>query len=135
MSYIAKKPCRTSSQTGYKWVMEILQGNHDRCKQNFRMEIHVFLYLCKELKEIYHLRGTRKLTVEELVAMFFITLGHRFGSRIVQERFQHLRETIGRHFTCVLMAVSRMTIDIINLIDREFMDVSSKIRDDERYWP
>jgi hypothetical protein len=30
--YIAKEPCRTSSQTGYKWVMKILQGNPDRCK-------------------------------------------------------------------------------------------------------
>ena len=64
MPYIVKEFCRTSSQTSYKWVMEILQGNLDRCKQNFRIEIHIFLYLCKELKEKYHLRGTRKLTVE-----------------------------------------------------------------------
>jgi hypothetical protein len=134
MPYIAKKPCRTSSQTGYKWVMEILQGNPNRCKQNFRMEIYVFLYLCKELKENYHLRGTRKLTVEELVAMSLNTLGHEFGNRIVQEKFQHSGETVSRHFTRVLMAVSRMAIDIINPIDREFRDVSSKIRDDEQYW-
>jgi hypothetical protein len=33
------------------------------------------------------------------------------------------------------MVVSRMAIDIINLIDRKFRDVPSKIRDDERYWP
>jgi hypothetical protein len=52
MSYIAKELCRISSQTSYKWVMEILQGNLDRCKQNFRMKIHIFLYLCKEFKEI-----------------------------------------------------------------------------------
>ena len=89
MPYIAKEPCRTSSQAGYKWVMKILQGNFDRCKQNFRMKIYVFLYLCKELKEKYHLRGTRKLTVEELVTMFLNTLGHGFRNRIVQERFQH----------------------------------------------
>jgi site-specific recombinase XerC len=74
--------------------MEILLGNPDRCKQNFRMEIYVFIYLCKELKERYHLRGIRKLIVEELVAMFLSTLGHRFGNRIVQERFQHLGEMV-----------------------------------------
>jgi hypothetical protein len=51
------------------------------------MEIHVFLYLYKELKEIYHLRGTRKLTVEKLIAMFLNTLGHEFDNIIVQERF------------------------------------------------
>jgi hypothetical protein len=135
MSYIANEPCRTSSQTGYKWVMEILQGNPVRCKQNFIMEIHVFIYLCKKLKERYHLRGIRKLTVEELVAMFFSTLGHGFGNRIVQEMFQHSGETVTRHFTRVLMAVSRMAIDINNPTNREFRDVPSKIRDDERYWP
>jgi hypothetical protein len=59
MPYIVKEPCRTSSQTGYKWVIEILQGNPNWCKQNFRTKIHVFIYLCKELKEKYHLRGTR----------------------------------------------------------------------------
>jgi hypothetical protein len=115
--------------------MEILQGNHDRSKQNFRMKIHVFIYLCKELKEMYHLRGIRKLTVEELVAMFLSTLGHGFGNRIVQERFQHSGETVSKHFTRVLMAVSRMAIDIINPIDREFRDVPRKIRDNEWYWP
>jgi hypothetical protein len=133
--YIAKESCRTSSQTGYKWVMEILQGNPNRCKQNFKMEIHIFLYLCKELKKIYHLRGTRKLIVEELVAIFLNILSHGFGNRIMQERFQHSGETVSRHFTRVLMAVSRMVIDIINPIDSEFRDALSKIRDDKRYWP
>jgi hypothetical protein len=131
MPYIAKEPCRTSSQTGYKWVIEILQGNHVRYKQNFRMEIHVFIYLCKELNKRYHLRGTRRLTIEELVTMFLSTLGQGFGNRIVQESFQHSGETVSRHFTRVLIAVSRMAIDIINLIDTEFRDVPSKIHDDE----
>jgi hypothetical protein len=51
------------------------------------MEIHVFLYLCKELKERYHQRGVRKLTIKEFVAMFLNTLGYWFGNRIVQDRF------------------------------------------------
>ena len=67
--------------------------------------------------------------------MFLITLGHGFGNRIVQKKFQHSGKTISRHFTRVLMDVSRMVIDIINPIDIEFMDVSSKICGDERYWP
>ena len=53
----------------------------------------------------------------------------------MQERFQHSGETISRHFTRVLMVVSRMAIGIINPIDKEFRDVLRKIRDDERYWP
>jgi hypothetical protein len=99
------------------------------------LEIHVFIYLCKELKERYHLKGTRKLTIKELVAMFLSILDHGFGNRIVQEMFQHSGEIVSRRFTRVLMAISRMTIAIINYIDREFRDVLSKIRDDEWYWP
>jgi hypothetical protein len=83
ISYIAKEPYKTSSQTGYKWVMEILQGNPNKYKQNFRIKIYIFIYLCKDLNERYHLRGSRKLTIEELEAMFFSTLGHEFGNRIV----------------------------------------------------
>ena len=63
--------------------------------------------------------------------MFLNTLGHGFRNKIVQERFQHLGETVSKHFTRVLLAVSRMAIDIINHIDREFRDVPSKICDDE----
>jgi hypothetical protein len=126
MSYIAKETCRTSSHTSYKWVIEILKGNPVRCKQNFRIEIYVFIYLCKELKERYHLRCTRKLTVEELVAIFLSTLGYGFENKIVQEMFQYSRETVSRHFTHVLMAVLRMTIDIINPIDRELRMFQAK---------
>jgi hypothetical protein len=66
--------------------------------------------------------------------MFFNTLGHRFGNGIMQEMFQYLGETVSRHFTRVLMVVSRMAFDIINPIDGEFRDISSKIRNDEWYW-
>jgi hypothetical protein len=113
MSYIAKEPCRTSSQIGYKWVMEILQDNPIRCKHNFRMGVHIFIYLCKELNERYHLRGTRKLTVEELVAMFLSTLGHGFGNRILQERVQHSGEMVSRYFTCVLMAILEWRLTLL----------------------
>jgi hypothetical protein len=33
------------------------------------------------------------------------------------------------------MVVLRMAVDIIGSIDREFKDVSRKIRDDEQHWP
>ncbi|XP_042944492.1 uncharacterized protein LOC122278365 [Carya illinoinensis] len=33
------------------------------------------------------------------------------------------------------MAVSRMAVDIISPINREFKDIPKKIREDERYWP
>jgi hypothetical protein len=82
--------------------------------------------LCKELKEIYNLKGTKKLIVEKFVAMFLNILGYGFVNRIMQEMFQHLGKTVSRHFTRILMAVLRMTIDIINPINREFRDIQAK---------
>ncbi|XP_042974767.1 uncharacterized protein LOC122306404 [Carya illinoinensis] len=134
-TYMVKEPCRTSPHIGHKFVMEILNGHHDRCHQQFRMEKDVFHTLCKELNGRYNLTSTRNITIEEMVGIFLITLGHGFGNTMAQERFQHSGETISRHFNSVLMVVSRMAVDIISLTDREFKDVSKKIREDERYWP
>jgi len=58
------------------------------------------------------------ITIKELVAMFLIIL-------------YYARETISRHFTCVLMVVSRIAVDIIDHIDREFKNVPSKILNNE----
>ncbi|XP_042960172.1 uncharacterized protein LOC122295163 [Carya illinoinensis] len=134
-TYMVKEPCRTSLHIGHKFVMEILNGHHDRCHQQFRMEKYIFHALCKELNERYNLTGTQNITIEEMVGIFLITLGHGFGNRMAQERFQHSGETISRHFNNVLMSISRMTVDIINPTDREFKDIPKKIREDERYWP
>lgn len=38
---------------------------------------------------------------------------------------------VDRHFTRVLMIVSRMSVNIIDHVDREFKDVLSKIRKDK----
>ena len=67
--------------------------------------------------------------------MFLITLGHGLGNRMIQERFQHLGETVSRHFIRVLDAIYRMSTNIIEPIDREFKEVPHKIRSDNRYYP
>ena len=36
--YLNKVPCMNSKQTGYIWLMEVLQGNDKRCQRIFRME-------------------------------------------------------------------------------------------------
>ena len=40
--HVCKEPCRTSSNTGYKFVMEILNGHEVRCHKQFRIEKHIF---------------------------------------------------------------------------------------------
>ncbi|KAG6730127.1 hypothetical protein I3842_01G063900 [Carya illinoinensis] len=57
-TYMFKELCRTSLHIGHKFVMEILNGHHDRCHQQSRMEKYVFHTLWKELNEIYNLTST-----------------------------------------------------------------------------
>ena len=82
-----KEPCRTSSHTDYKFVMEILNGHEDRCHQQFRMEKHIFQKLLVVLEQQYNFTKAKRMPLEEALAMFLITLGHGFSNRMVQERF------------------------------------------------
>ncbi|XLT55229.1 hypothetical protein HN873_047833 [Arachis hypogaea] len=41
-NYLCKKPCRTSEQTDYLWVQEILCGHDIRCYEIFQK--HVFFF-------------------------------------------------------------------------------------------
>ncbi|CAN6560322.1 unnamed protein product [Malus baccata var. baccata] len=135
LKYVDKKPCRTSSYTGYRWVMEVLIGHPIRCHEQFRMEQHVFKDLLETLKRDYGLKRIGDITLEEALAMFLNTLGHGHTNRMVQERFQRSGETVSRWFGILLDVVSRMATDIICPHDRQFKRVSNKIKDDNRYWP
>ncbi|XP_057719160.1 uncharacterized protein LOC130980551 [Arachis stenosperma] len=134
VNYLCKKPCRTSEQTGYLWVQEILCGHDIRCYEMFRMEKHVFFKFCDELVE-QGLKSTRQMGVQEMVAMFLNTVGHGVGNRMIQERFQHSGETVSRHFHEVLVACLRLSIKYIKPSDPKFQNVHSKIKNDQRYWP
>ncbi|KAK8604863.1 hypothetical protein V6N13_082330 [Hibiscus sabdariffa] len=103
---LCKVPRRTSEQTGHAWVQEILQGHPIRCYEMFRMEKHIFHMLCTELVE-HGLKVTTRMGIEEMVAMFLNMVGYARGNRMIQERFQHSRETVSRHLHNVLIACLR----------------------------
>ncbi|KAM3266436.1 putative nuclease HARBI1 [Capsicum annuum] len=75
------------------------------------------------------------MTIEEMVAMFLMVLGHGVGNRMIQERFQHSGETVSRHFHHVLYGCSKLTRDIIKPKDSTFYDIHPKLKEDKRYWP
>ena len=131
LKYSLKVPCRTSSHTRYKFVMEVLKGHKDRCHQQFRMEKHVFMKLCNTLSQKYGLQKGRDVSLVETLAMFLITLGHVFGNRMVQERFQHSSETISRWFELMLDVVCEMAIDIVRPSNPHFNRIPKKFRDND----
>ena len=81
----------------------------------------VLRYHSKKLLKILNgLESTRKMTIEEMVAMFLMVIGHGAGNQMIQERFQHSRETISRHFHQVLMACLKLAMVIIKPKDPSF---------------
>ncbi|XP_016196069.1 uncharacterized protein LOC107637139 [Arachis ipaensis] len=120
--YIYKRSCMTSTQTGNKWLKEILEGNNSRCCSMFRMEKDVFKRLCYDLKTNYGLCASRRISAAEMLAMFLFVLGGGNSNKSTKEWFQHSGETISRKFEEVLQVVCKMAIDIIQPKDRDFKE-------------
>ncbi|KAK2658841.1 hypothetical protein Ddye_005374 [Dipteronia dyeriana] len=91
--YILKTPCMTISQTGFIWLMEVLQGNESRCYKMFRMDKHVFVMLLNDLENNYKLKGSRNISSAEILGIFLYILGQGIGNRNAQEHFQRSSET------------------------------------------
>ena len=115
--YILKTPCMTSSQTGYIWLMEVLEGNESRCYNMFRMDKYVFVMLLNDLENIYKLKGSRNISNSKILGMFLYILGHGIGNRNAQERFQRSGEMVSRYFDVMLNILYEMAKVMIKPLD------------------
>ncbi|XP_068308772.1 protein ALP1-like [Pyrus communis] len=109
-NYIPKELSHALSSTGAKFIDEVLNGQNERCLENFRMDKHVFYKLCDILQGKGLLRHTNRIKIEEQLAMFLFIIGHNLRTRAVQELFRYSGETISRHFNNVLNAVMAISI-------------------------
>ena len=87
------------------------------------------------LSESYGLSKAKNISLVEAVPMFFITLGHGLGNRIVHKRFQYSGETVSRWFSIVLDVVCHMAVDFLKPFDLAFRRVPTKIKVDNSHWP
>lgn len=83
---------RTSEQSGYASMLEILQDHPIRCHEMSRKRKQDFHKLCLELIKC-GLKDTIWIGVKETVAMFLYMVRHGVGNRVLKERFQHSGET------------------------------------------
>ncbi|RYR14429.1 hypothetical protein Ahy_B04g070984 [Arachis hypogaea] len=130
-----EKNVQEEKENRNKWLKEILEGNNSRCCIIFRMEKDIFKRLCYDLETNYGLCASRRISAAETLAIFLFVLGGGNSNKSTKERFQHSGETISRKFEEVLQAVCKMAIDIIQPKDRDFKEVPTKLRNDDRYWP
>ena len=100
------------------------------------MSSHVFRQMCKTLRTRYGYDSTKRVCLEESVAMTLVLLGNAMGNRMMQDRFQHSSETMHRHVTTVVTLLATvMAPDIIKPTAPTFHTMPSHIHGSYRYWP
>lgn len=129
---IPKELSHGLASSGAKFVDEVLNGQNERCLENFRMDKHVFYKLCDILQAKGLLRHTNRIKIEEQLAIFMFIVGHNLRTRAVQELFRYSGETISRHFNNVLNAIMAIVIDFFQ---PPSSDIPSEVLEDPRFYP
>lgn len=140
VEYESRRPPRgirsthNSSLQGNAWLLEMLHRSSPvRCRGLLRMQRHVFIRLCDELREKNYLRDSRYVSVYEQVAMFLLTVGHNCRNFLVQDVFQHSGETVSRHFHTVLRAFAAFAKEMIKPPSLD--ETPSEILRNMKYYP
>lgn len=128
-------PCMTSTQTGARWIGELLNGHPVRFFSALRMSKVIFNDLLLLLTQQYGLQGSRRTLAREVLAVTLHILGHNVSMQLASERFQHSTETISRFFARGIIAIKRMSADVIRPADHLFMNIPPQILNDARYMP
>ncbi|XP_043702850.1 uncharacterized protein LOC122653008 [Telopea speciosissima] len=132
VNHITKEPCRNSALKSTKFIDEVLSGQSELCRENFRMDKQVFYKLCDVLQAKGLLRHTTRIKIEEQLGIFLFIIGHNQRTRAVQERFRYSGETISRHFNNVLNAIMQISTDFFENPDS---NIPPEILQDPRFYP
>ena len=89
-------PYHTSILSGHQWVLELISGHPDRIRCELGMEKEVFLQLLLELRQAGH-QDSRRVTLEEQLAIFLYICVTGLTVRHVGEQFQRSNDTISRY--------------------------------------
>ncbi|CAN0924115.1 hypothetical protein LINGRAHAP2_LOCUS33968, partial [Linum grandiflorum] len=75
------------------------------CINMLRVNYRVFWKLCDLLKDTGGLKRTKNMEIDEMVAIFLVTIGHNIKNRTCQFLFRRSGETVARTIKSVLLAV------------------------------
>ena len=82
-TYMNKVPMHTNIQTGYEWVQYILNEHEQKCRNVFRLLSLMFRQLYNTLCIKYGYDDTKRVCLEEFVAITLVVLGNGMGNRMV----------------------------------------------------
>lgn len=101
-----KKKCKVGLRI--KWLNRLIRESDVNCRNELRMSRNVFNTLCEMVRDIGGLKGTKNMSIEEIVAMFLYTLAHHRKNRSISFDFIRSGESVSRHFNKCLSAVLKL---------------------------
>nr|XP_034586585.1 uncharacterized protein LOC117849098 [Setaria viridis] len=131
--YEEKRPEHSSTLSGVKKVVQILEGHENWCKVEFRMEPEIFRVIANYLRVENLLCDTRGVRVEEQLGMFMFMLSHNASIDRLKKEFQHSGETIHRKITEFFDIIPALTHRFLKLPNVNHTHV--KIASDPRFMP
>jgi hypothetical protein len=87
---------------------DMIRDSDTTCISELRMDRRTFYILCEMLRDVGGLKGTRNMTLEEIVAQFLYTLSHHLKNRTIGRFFFRSGEIVSRQFNLCLLAVLKL---------------------------
>jgi hypothetical protein len=134
IKYLLKQGNRFLYSHGWTWVRDTLNTPGESYNM-FRMESHAILKLEKLLVSKKWLHPSKEMTSLEALTMFLWACAHSETNRNIQNKFGKSGETVSRKFGEVLDSLCLLATEIIKPPDFNFIEIPSKIRNDNRFWP
>jgi len=100
LSHSEKKRCRLVN------LNKLIRDRNATCKSELRRR--TFNILCKMVRDIGGLTGTRYISLEEIIAILLYTLVHQFKNMTVGSYLYRSRESVSRNFHRCLLAVLKL---------------------------
>ena len=90
------------------WLNRLIRESDNVCISQLRMDRSTFGRLCEMVRDIGGLKGTKNMTLEEIVALFLYVLAHHKKNRTISLLFLRSGETISRQFNRCLLAILKL---------------------------
>ncbi|XP_021732162.1 protein ANTAGONIST OF LIKE HETEROCHROMATIN PROTEIN 1-like [Chenopodium quinoa] len=86
----------------------LIRDSDVACRSELSMNRHTFGVLCEMISDIGGLRGTRNMSLQEIVAMFLYTSSHHKKNRSRGHYFYRSGESVSRQFNLCLLVVLKL---------------------------
>ncbi|XP_010475193.1 PREDICTED: uncharacterized protein LOC104754661 [Camelina sativa] len=130
--YIERPIRRPVTQLGEEYIQKVLKDDPEDFRVLYRMIPDMFLKLSRIIRDKTGLQNTKKISVEEMLAVFMLTVGQNARYGYVKNTFQRSKFAVSTSFNKILKAL--LIIAPSQMVKPDGL-VPLKIRESTRFYP